>query len=146
MIVRRALLTGLLAAPALALAQTRPAPPHAWVFGSWTGGLFPPLDTEGPACFAQPIVIFLRDSVMRIASLDIAYRQRAIETVGVTANGLDFRFVPVPGGAAAVRSIPEIGFGCGDDPNLLRVERRGPDEIAFPGCIEFPSVLRRCKA
>jgi hypothetical protein len=140
---RRALLAalpGLLAAPAL-LAQPA-GPPHAWVLGSWTGGLFPPVDTEGAACFAQPSVIFLRDSVMRVASLDFAYRQRLMETVAATADGaLEFRFVPVP----QARGIPEIGFGCGADPDRLLVRRIGPDEIAFPGCVEFPATLRRCR-
>ena len=34
--------------------------------------------------------------------------------------------------------------GCASGPDVLRVERRGPDEIAFPGCGEFPSPLKRC--
>ena len=70
----------------------------------------------------------------------IAFRQRAIETVAPTADGLEFRLVPVPG-----RPIPELGFGCDGNPNLLRVTRRGPHEISLPGCSEFPSNLQRCK-
>jgi hypothetical protein len=44
------------------------------------------------------------------------------------------------------RVPPDGGFGCSGNPNLLRVERRGPDEITFPDCSEFPSPLKRCVA
>jgi hypothetical protein len=44
------------------------------------------------------------------------------------------------------RLPPDIGFGCGGSPDLLRVQRRGPDEIAFPDCTDFPSPLKRCVA
>jgi hypothetical protein len=136
----------MLAAPGLALAQ-RPEPPHAWIFGSWTGGQFPPVDVSGPECFGNPTVIFTRDQVLRAAALDLSYRQRAIETVVVTANGLEFRLTPLTPSAGPLggRIPSDYGFGCDDNPNLLRVERRGPDEIVFPGCGEFPSPLRRCK-
>jgi hypothetical protein len=121
-------------------------PPHAWVFGSWTGGIFPPGDTEGPRCTGQPSVIFTRDVVMRSSVFDVAYRQRLIETVAAEPATLEFRFVPMqpqstPFGA---RLPPDAGFGCPAGPNVLRVERRGPDEIVFPDCAEFPSPLRRC--
>jgi hypothetical protein len=123
-------------------------PPHAWVFGSWTGGIFPPGDTEGPRCTAQPTVIFARDVVLRASALDVAYRQRIIETVAADPQSLSFRFVPVqpqttPFGA---RVPPDAGFGCAGGPNVLLVERRGPDEIVFPDCAEFPSPLKRCVA
>ena len=29
----------------------RPGPPHEWVFGSWTGGLFPVSEVDPAACF-----------------------------------------------------------------------------------------------
>jgi hypothetical protein len=143
---RRLLLTGMLAAPAVAWAQRQP-PPHAWVFGSWTGGQFPPADSSGPECFGNPVVIFTRDLVLRATALDLAFRQRSIETVALTQNGLEFRLTPLlpsasPGGP---RLPPDFGFGCGNNPNLLRVERRGPDEIVFTGCTEFPSPLKRCR-
>jgi hypothetical protein len=150
--MRRLLSVVALAAPLAASVagaqQGAGGPPHAWVFGSWTGGIFPATDTEGPRCFGQPVVIFTRDIVMRASPLDIAYRQRAIETVAVQPNGLEFRFTPVPApvGPLAGRLPPDVGFGCAGSPNLLRVERRGQDEIAFPGCAEFPSPLRRCTA
>jgi len=127
-----------LAAPALATAQS--GPPHQFLFGVWTGGIFPAVDTEGPGCFGNAVVIFTRDVIMRMANLDVAYRQRLIETVAPTADGVEIRLVSLGG-----RAPPESGFGCDGNPNLLRVTRRGPHEIAFPGCIEFPSVLRRCQ-
>lgn len=150
--LRRSLLPmipGLLAAPALvrsALAQPaappapRQGPPHEWMFGSWTGGIFPAVDTEGPGCFGNVALIVMRDLVMRVSSLDYAYRQRAIETVALTPNGLEFRLIPVAG-----RPQPEIGFGCDGNPDLLRVTRRGPDEVVLPGCVEFSGTLRRCR-
>jgi hypothetical protein len=126
--------------------QPRPEPPHAWVFGSWTGGIFLPTDTEGPRCLGQPTVIFTRDIVMRAAAFDVAYRQRLIETVAAEPDALEFRFTPAqpqntPFGP---RLPPDIGFSCTGGPNVLRVERRGPDEIVFPDCAEFPSPLKRC--
>ena len=132
-------LSGLLAAPALA--QPRQAPPHEWMFGSWTGGIFPAVDTQGPGCFGNVSLIVMRDLIMRVSSLDFAYRQRAIETVAMTPDGLEFRLVPVQG-----RPSLEMGFGCDGNPDVLRVQRRGPDEVMLPGCAEFPSALRRCKA
>ncbi|WP_421990562.1 hypothetical protein [Roseococcus sp.] len=144
MLRRRSLLpivSGLLAAPALALAQTRQGPPHEWMFGGWTGGIFPVVDTDGPACFGNATVIVTRDIVMRVSSLDVAFRQRAIETVAITPDGLEFRLVPLGGG----RPIPETGFGCDGNPNLLRVVRRGENEVIFPNCGEFPGPLQRCK-
>jgi hypothetical protein len=146
---RRALILTLaspLAAPFVARAQQRQGPPHEWVFGSWTGGQFPPNDWDSPACFGSPTVIFTRDVVMRATALDTAYRQRTIETVALQPNGLEFRFTPMAPmqGPLGPRMIPEIGFGCGGNPNMLRVERRGPDEIVFPDCNEFPSPLHRC--
>ena len=121
-------------------------PPHEWVLGAWTGGIFPPGEADTPACFGNPTVIFTRDVVLRATALDTAYRQRTIETVALQPNGLEFRFTPAQPvfGALGPRVPPDAGFGCGDSPNLLRVERRGPDEIVFPNCAEFPSPLKRC--
>ncbi len=128
---------------------TRPAPPHEWVFGSWTGGLFPISEVDPGACFGNPVVIFTRDLVLRVAILDAAYHQRTIETAATLPDGgLEFRFAPVAQTARALggRLPPDIGFGCGGSPDLLRVQRRGPDEIVFPDCADFPSPLKRCVA
>jgi hypothetical protein len=122
------------------------APPHAWVFGSWTGGIFPPGETEGPRCTAQPVVIFTRDVVLRASPLDVVYRQRLVETVTAEPDALEFRFAPVQpqNTPFGMRIPPDSSFGCPGGPNVLRVELRGPNEIAFPNCAEFASTLRRC--
>lgn len=136
----------LLAAPAVLRAQPaatpRPGPPHEWLFGSWTGGIFPATESTGARCFGNAIVIFMPDVVMRASSLDVAFRQRAIETVALTPEGVEVRLIPL---GAQARNVPEVGFGCDGNPDLLRVHRRGPDEIIFAGCVEFPSALRRCR-
>ena len=146
---RRLMLTGMLGMPSLALAQ-RVAPPHAWIFGSWIGGQFPVAETNAVECFGGPTVIFTRDLVLRSTPLDLTFRQRAVETVSAQGERLEFRLAPLMGGmsvmgATANRVPPDFGFGCDNNPNILRVERRGPDEIVFPGCSEFPSNFRRCK-
>jgi hypothetical protein len=125
----------------------RQGPPHEWVFGVWTGGIFPVSEVDPAACFGSPTVIFTRDVVMRVAVFDAAYHQRTVETAAtVPDGGLEFRFVPAAPMARALggRLPPDIGFGCGGSPDLLRVQRRGPDEIAFPDCADFPSPLKRC--
>ena len=130
----------------VAAQQTRGEPPHAWVFGSWTGGLFPAGETSGPRCTGQPSVIFTRDVVLRASVFDVPYRQRLIETVTAGENVLEFRFVATPAQSGPLgRGLPsDVGFGCPAGPNALRVERRGENEIVFPDCAEFPSPLRRC--
>src|SRR4028118_821732 len=73
----------------------RSGPPHEWVFGAWTGGVFPVGEVDAAACFGSPTVIFTRDLVMRVAAFDVAYHQRTIETAAVVPDGgLEFRFVP----------------------------------------------------
>jgi hypothetical protein len=145
--MRRAML---LAATMLALGGSGMAqqagPPHAWVFGSWTGGIFPAGETDGPRCTGQPVVIFTRDVVLRASPLDVVYRQRLVETVTAEPEALEFRFTPVQPQSTpfGMRLPPDSGFGCPGGPNALRVERRGPNEIVFPNCAEFPSPLRRC--
>lgn len=125
----------------------RPPPPHEWVFGSWTGGIYPVSEVDPAACFGAPVVIFTRDIVMRAAVLDTVYHQRAIETAAALPDGgLEFRFSPAAQLARVFggRLPPDIGFGCGGSPDVLRVRRRGPDEIVFPDCADFPSPLKRC--
>jgi hypothetical protein len=135
-----------LAAAVDAGAQQRLPPPHEWTFGVWTGGIFPPGDVTSPDCFGNPIVIFTRDIVMRISSVDAAYRERTIETVALQASGLEFRFSPATPVMTAMgpRMAPDSGFGCAGSPDALRVERTGQNEMVFPNCAEFPAPLRRC--
>lgn len=122
-------------------------PPHAWLFGTWTGGIFPvPPGVSREACLSQPVVIFTRDLVMRATLTEQALTQREIETVRATPTGMEFRFVAgaapsasiLGGGATAL-----VGFGC-SSPNALVVQRRGENEISFPGCADFPNPLVRC--
>jgi hypothetical protein len=142
---RRLACSLILAAPFLARTAPaqQPVAPHEWLFGSWTGGMFPAADTIGPRCTAQPTVIFTRDVVLRSGLLDPAYRQRIIETVVTRADGATFRFSPLPG-ASMARLPPDIAFGCPAGPDVLEVRRIGPDEIVFPDCRDMPSPLRRC--
>lgn len=136
-----------------AFAQQPAAPPHAWLFGAWTGGLFPaPVTLSAEECLAQPTVIFTRDSVFRVSVTDPAYVQRQIETARATATGAVFRFITAPqppragGGMFDLlqQSAPQNPpFGCAD-PNALVVQRRSANEIAFQNCPAMPYPLVRC--
>jgi hypothetical protein len=128
--------------------------PHAWLFGSWTGGLFPvPANLTAQACLAQPVVIFTRDLVLRATLTDAIYHQRIIETVRSEPNATDFRFAPgvdpTAGMEAGLFGIqaprPQAGFGCAN-PDMLHVVRRSDNEIVFEGCKDFPEPLIRCPA
>lgn len=117
--------------------------PHAFLFGAWSGGLMPPVRDGAAACFARPTVIFTRDIVLHTALLDPTYQERIIETVRATPDGVEIRFRPAPRPPGPLGRVTGVGFGCGD-PNLLRVRRLGNGEIAFPGCVDFPSPLVSC--
>ena len=126
--------------------------PHAWLFGSWTGGLFPvPTGMTAQMCLAQPVVIFTRDLVLRATLIDQIYHQRGVETVRAAPGSTDFRFAPSfePGPAGGLFGNappqPALGFGCAD-PNSLHVVRRSDNEIVFEGCADFPEPLIRCPA
>lgn len=124
----------LLAIPATTL-KAQAAPPHAFLFGAWTGGLFPPPSKlSAKTCLAAPSVIFMRDDVLRATLTSVLYVQRVIESVRGTGNGVYFRFVH---GAQ--------GFGC-PDPDALQVRRLSANEIRFPDCKDFPFPLVRCPA
>ena len=148
-----ALLTALLLLALPAAAQQSPAPPHAWLFGAWTGGLFPaPVTLSARECLAQPSVIFTRDTVMREQLTTPAYVQRLVETVRATPSGFEFRFVAAPAPRPAASGLfgltpdaADAGFGC-RDPNALQVRRHGENEISFPNCPGFPYPLIRCPA
>jgi hypothetical protein len=128
-------------------------PPHAWLFGSWTGGLFPAAaDLTAEACLSQPVVIFTTDVVLRASLIDSTYAQRVVETARTTKGGaVEFHFTPqaqAPAGATGAlvgtaSPTTNAGFGCGN-PDVLRVQRRSDNEIVFPGCVDFPNPLYRC--
>ena len=138
-----------LAAP-VSPARAQTAPPHAWLFGTWTGGLFPaPENLPSRACLGQPVVIFTRDVVLRATLTDVIYVQRVIETARTNPNSTEFRFTPAQGGGGSgllgMNAAPlATGFGC-SDPNALHVQRKTDNEISFPGCLDFPYPLVRCK-
>lgn len=135
------------AAAPVAPAFAQALPPHAALFGTWTGGLFPvPAGMSPQACFSQPVVIFTRDLVMRATLTEQRLTQREVETVRVSPAGYEFRFVA--GGAPASSILGGgrrlAGFGC-ESPDVLHVQRRGENEISFPGCADFPNPLVRCQ-
>ena len=138
--------------PSQSLAQGRPSqggsrtsaparvsgPPHAWLFGTWTGGLFPVL--EGMAaqdCRTQPTVAFAQDVVGHTSLTGATMTRRVIETVRTSPTGAEFRFSPDEDDSSS--------FGC-EDPNLLHVARENNDMISFPHCAAFPYPLVRCSA
>src|SRR5215813_11894396 len=124
-------------------------PPHSWLFGAWTGGIFPPPSSiTAQECLAMPVVIFTRDIVMRAVITDQLYAQRLVETARITQEGAEFRFVqqePPAGGSPFTLGGGggAVGFGC-ISPDVLRVQRRTENEISFPGCNDFPYPLVRC--
>ena len=70
------------AAPDVAGAQAnRPGPPHEWVFGVWTGGIFPVSEVDPATCFGSPTVIFTRDVVMRVAAVKGASPRRVARKI-----------------------------------------------------------------
>jgi hypothetical protein len=148
-----AALTAMLAlAAATAWGEQAPAPsvaPHAWLYGAWSGGLFPaPTVLSAQVCLAQPVVIFTRDVVLRASILSETYAQRLIETVRGEGSQLEFRFTaeqrPASTGLLGIGEPPiEPGFGC-QNPDVLNVQRRTENEIVFPGCSDFPYPLVRC--
>jgi len=128
-------------------------PPHAWLFGAWTGGLFPaPSVVSAQECLAMPVVVFTRDIVLRAVVTDQFYAQHLVETARVTAEGAEFRFTPAPATAPTTPFNPtpqggsgDAGFGC-ISPDILRVQRHTENEITFPDCKDFPYPLVRCPA
>ncbi len=130
---------------ASAAAQDASLPPHAWLFGTWTGGIFPiPNGLSNQACLSQPVVIFTRDLVLRATITEQELTQREVETVRSSSQGAEFRFAATgSGGSGLLGGGRANGFGCAS-PDELHVQRRGENEIAFPGCADFPNPLVRC--
>ena len=147
------LMVAALAAPLAAADAQQPAAqpesqaaPHSWLFGTWTGGIFPVSSSLPPqTCLSQPVVIFTRDLVMRATLTEQTLTQREIQTARAIPGGMEFRLTSTgaaPG--ALVRGARGGGFGCAS-PDVLTVQRRGDNEITFPGCADFPNTLVRCQ-
>lgn len=134
-----------------AAAQAPQAPVHAWLFGSWIGGVFPPPVTLSmQECLSEPTVIFTRDVVMQMTMTSPTYVQRVIQTVRATEDGFVFQFNGQPptaeGGILEQPPTPsQAGFGCANA-DTLTVQRRGDNQIVFPGCSRYPYPLIRCAA
>jgi len=132
-------------------AQQRAAPPHAWLFGTWTGGLFPAsANLPAALCLAQPTVIFTQDLVLHAGLTELTLTQRLIETVHAVPGGTEFRFVAAtPAASVGLLGAPaapsQSGFGCAS-PDRLLVVKRSENEIAFPNCANFQYPLHRCSA
>jgi hypothetical protein len=123
-------------------AEAPAAPPHSWLFGAWVGGMFPPPATlSTQECLSQPMVIFTRDVVMRATMTSPTYLERQISTVRATTTGFEFKFVPAT--PQPPETEADVSFGC-NDPDGLVVQRQGENQIAFPGCTQFPFPLVRC--
>jgi len=140
----------LFAGPVLPTARAQVAqPPHAWLFGTWSGGLFPaPSGASAESCLSQPVVIFTRDVVLRATLTEQTYVQRLISTARAMPGGFELTFRPAEqpntSGLFGLTNPPApIGFGC-ESPDALRVQRVGENEITFPGCRDFPNPLVRC--
>lgn len=113
-------------------------PPHAWLYGSWTGGLFPVIDgMAAQDCRTQPTVSFTKDAVTHSTLLGTATPARSIETVRATPGSTEFRFLP------ADPPDPDAGFGC-ETANVLHVTHGPGGTISFPNCKAFPYPLQRC--
>jgi len=138
--------------PPEAVAQTRGGYPHGFLFGAWVGGMLPaPTTLNALECNASPTVLFTRDVVFRANPFNATYAQSLVETVRDVGGGVEFRLVRIDAPSAALQGplgsagamAEAAGFGCGD-PAILRVQRRGANEISFPNCKEFPYPLVRC--
>ncbi|HEX3348769.1 MAG TPA: hypothetical protein VHS58_11775 [Acetobacteraceae bacterium] len=129
-------------------AAAQAAPPHAWLFGAWTGGLFPaPSNISAQACLGSPTVIFTRDVVLRSTLMDTTYQQRVVETARTDSGKTTFRLAPdapvAPSNPLLASGLQAVDFGC-PDPDTLTVVRRTDNEIVFQDCADFPNPLVRC--
>ena len=153
---RIACLITILALAALHIAPARAQgnlPPHAWLFGAWTGGLFPPPSTlSAQECLAHAG----GDLHPRYRDARGDHRPALRPAPGGDRAGHGGRSgVPLHPPVAAAPAGPfnlspggasnDVGFGC-TSPDILRVQRHGENEISFPGCTDFPYPLVRCSA
>lgn len=152
MTMRRFAATLLVSAIASGVASPGPvmaqgAPPHAWLFGAWAGGIYPaPPNMSAAECEARATFVVTRDAIIHGTLTHPEAIQNLIESVRGTPNGTIFALAPTDSKPETIAGIPEdLGFGC-PQPDILRVVRVGANEIKFPDCAGFPSPLVRCPA
>ncbi len=142
------LLAGALCLSALPIrpASAQAAPPHAWLFGMWAGGIYPaPPDMTPAECRARATFVVSQDAVIHSTLTHPDAIENLIASVRGTPEGTIFLLAPTNTQPQTIAGLPEdLGFGC-PDPNVLRVVRVGPNRIAFPDCKGFPSPLVRCR-
>jgi len=139
-----AVLAGLLPPPNARAAE---APPHAWLFGAWAGGILPAPAHMSPAeCQANASLAVTQDVIIHRTLTHPAAIQNLIVSVRGTPDGTIIVLAPPKEKPELIAGVPvDLGFGCPSD-NVLRVVRVGPNEISLPGCSGFPSTLVRCGA
>ena len=140
------LAAALLAGAALPLpAVAQGAPPHAWLFGAWAGGILPaPPDMAPGECDARATFVVTRDAVIHSTLTHPTAIENLIASVRGTPDGTIFALAPTTTKPENLAGLPDdLGFGC-PQPEVLRVVRVGPNEIRFPDCNDFPSPLVRC--
>ncbi|MBW4023397.1 MAG: hypothetical protein HIU92_09705 [Proteobacteria bacterium] len=121
------------------------APPHAWLFGAWAGGILPAPPHMSPAeCEARATFVVTQDVVIHSTLTHPDAIENLIASVRGTPDGTIFLLSPSQTKPDVIAGIPQdLGFGC-PDANVLRVVRVGPNEIRFPDCTGFPTPLVRC--
>lgn len=122
-------------------------PPHAWLFGTWAGGILPaPPGMDARTCEENATFVVTRDAVIHSTLTHPAAIENLIASVRGTPNGTIFALAPTDTKPQPVAGLEDdLGFGC-PQPDILRVVRVGPNEIRFPNCTGFPSPLIRCPA
>ncbi|HTI00167.1 MAG TPA: hypothetical protein VL752_04385 [Acidisoma sp.] len=137
-----AVLAGLLPQPSLRAAE---APPHAWLFGAWAGGILPaPAHMNLAECQANTSFAVSQDVVVHRTLTHPAAIQNLIVSVRGTPDGTIIMLAPPQEKPEVIAGVPvDLGFGCPAN-NVLRVVRIGPNEIRLPDCTGFPSPLVRC--
>ena len=122
-------------------------PPHAWLFGTWAGGILPaPSGMSARECQDSATFVVTRDAVIHSTLTHPEAIENLIASVRGTPNGTIIALAPTDVKPQAIAGLPDdLGFGCPQS-DILRVVRIGPNEIRFPDCTGFPSPLVRCPA
>ncbi len=127
--------------------EAQAVPPHAWLFGAWAGGIYPaPPNMSAAECEARATFVVTRDVIVHSTLTHPTAIQNLIASVRGTPQGTIFALAPTDTKPETIAGITEdLGFGC-PQPDVLRVVKIAPNEIAFPDCAGFPSPLVRCPA